>query len=131
MSDIKFRILVRILHRINDNKNLDHFIQNIRFLYVTFLIFTGDLQINSLFFTFYDSYEIMIRGEEHLYVFYLILFILTPFDGCFCVDSFCFFLNQFALSISRSLIFSVSLGLPKIQLFDLDWLTDLCVECRM
>ena len=70
MSDIKFRILVRILHRINDNKNLDHFIQNIRFLYVTFLIFTGDLQINSLFFTFYDSYEIMIRGEEHLYVFF-------------------------------------------------------------
>ena len=49
--------------------------------------------------------------------------------------SFYFLLTQFPLSISRNLVLSVSLGLRKPQLFDLayklNWLTDLCVECRM
>ena len=60
----------------------------------------------------------MIRGKEHLHDVLFFYFILTPFDDCCCVDSFCFLLNQFPLSISRNLIFSVSLGLRKIQLFD-------------
>ena len=39
--------------------------------------------------------------------------------------SFCYFLTQFPLSISSNLILSVSLGLRKIQLFDLAYkLTD-------
>ena len=61
----------------------------------------------------------MIRGKEHLHDVLFFYFILTPFDDCCCVDSFCFLLNQFPFSISRNLIFSVSLGLRKIQLFDL------------
>ena len=77
----------------------------------------------------------MIRVEEHLHndvCFFCIFrfvffnFILTPFIDCFCVDSFCFLVNHFPLSISRNSIFCVSLGLRKIQLFDLayklaDW----------
>ena len=38
--------------------------------------------------------------------------------NAFCIDSFCF-LIQFPVSVSRDLIFSVSLGLRIIPLFDL------------
>ena len=67
-----------------------------------------------------------VGGEEHLHNMFFLNSILTPFDDCFCVDSFCFLLNQFPLSISCNLILSVSLGSCKIQLFDLayklvDW----------
>ena len=57
---------------------------------------------------FYDSYEIMIRDEEHLHnVFFFDFFlILTRFDVCFCVDSFYFLLTQFSLRISRNMILS-------------------------
>ena len=56
----------------------------------------------------------MTRGEEHPHN------ILTPFDDCFGVDSFCVsWVNQFPVSISRNLIFSVSLELHQIQLFEL------------
>ena len=61
----------------------------------------------------------MIRGEKHLHNVFFSKFILTPVDDCFRVDSFCFLLNQFPLSTSRNLIFSASLALHKIQLFDL------------
>ena len=37
----------------------------------------------------------------------------------FCVDSFVSCVIQFPISVSRDLIFSVSLGLRIIQLFDL------------
>ena len=60
----------------------------------------------------------MIRGEEHLHNVFFKL-VLTPFDDCFHIASFYLLLNQFALSISHNLVFSVSLGLHKIQLFDL------------
>ena len=58
----------------------------------------------------------------YIYIYiYIVNFILAPFDVCFCV----FLLTQSSLSISRNLILSGSLGLGKIQLFDLAYkLTD-------
>ena len=69
-------------------------------------------------------YMIYIYISTYIYI-YIVNFILAPFDVCFCVDSFVFLLTQSSLSISRNLILSVSLGLGKIQLFDLAYkLTD-------
>ena len=61
----------------------------------------------------------MTRGEEHLhnaFVFcffeYLLMIVSVSIHFVSCV-------NQFPISISRNLMFPVSLGLRKIQLFDL------------
>ena len=57
--------------------------------------------------------------------FFACLFVLTPFDDCFCVDVLIHFvssISQVPVSISRNLVFSVSLGLLKIQLFDLAYI---------
>ena len=82
---------------INNNKKfLHHFIHNIRNLYLTFLVFTEAAVKRCLsqqiFNRFLCFYEIMTGGEEHRHS-VLFFFFLTPFDDCFCVDSF-YFLYQ-------------------------------------
>ena len=49
------------------------------------------------------------------------VFVLTSFDDCFCVDSFCFLRQPISSQYFPQFVFSVSLGLRKIQLLDLGY----------
>ena len=106
------------VYRISKN-NYNNLSATLSFMYFTIfclkIVKYMKLKVANKLLYFFHLFYIIIIILYYLFV----NFIKIPF--CFCADLFsCYFLlTQFPLSISRNLILSVSLGLRKIQLFDL------------